>query len=317
MNMRIRFVSFFVLIIFTMFLFILTSISALGDNFFVFLLVILIISGICYSVYKEIIRLLANSFKEKFKVNYYDILFTVIGCLAAYFLNIYLNQGAVIAASLVGIISACFLKKYSVAMYAGAFAGMISPAVLHDFYHILLVSIITGIIFTFSRGVFDGFGGKLGATAFSSWIILYLTSDIELISPVLESDSGVVLFVICLTGVFLTYLLQNNFKGDVVASSAVISLLGALILPILFPEHSSHLAPLLMSATFAGMSSKKRIEGYHEIFIISIFVSVIFIYSYSHLGGGGGKLGTIAFGCVLAANGIIKFASDSFSKKKS
>ncbi len=312
--MRIRFISFFVLIIITLFLFVLTSISAMGDNFLVFFIIIVIIFGICYSGYKEIIKILSNSSRIKFKINYFDILFTVIGCLGAYFLNIYLNQGAVIAASLVGIISACFIKKYSIAMYAGAFAGMISPAVLHDFYHILLASVITGIVFAFSKGVFDGFGGKLGASAFTSWIILYLTSDIELISPIFESDIVVILFIISLTGVFLTYLLQNNFKKDVVASSAVISLLGALILPILFPESSSHLAPLLMSATFAGMSSKKRIEGYYEIFIISVFVSIIFIYSYSHLGGGGGKLGTIAFGCVLAANGLIKFTRNFFFK---
>ena len=305
--MRIRFISFFVLIIITLFLFVLTSISALGDSFLVFFIIIIIIFGICYSGYKEIIKLLSNSSSRKYKINYFDILFTVIGCLAAYFLNIYLNQGAIIAASLVGIISACFIKKYSIAIYTGAFAGMISPAILHDFYHILLASVITGIVFAFSNRVFEGFGGKLGATAFTSWIILYLTSDIELISPVFESNSVAILFIISLAGVFLTYILQNNFKKDVVASSAVISLLGALILPVLFPESSSHLAPLLMSATFAGMSSKKRIEGYYEVFMISVFVSIIFIYSYSHLGGGGGKLGTIAFGCVLATNGLIKF----------
>jgi hypothetical protein len=52
------------------------------------------------------------------------------------------------------------------------------------------------------------------------------------------------------------------------------------------------------------MSTKDRVKNILEIVIISLFVAIIFIYSYSHFGGGGGKLGTIAFGAVLASYGI-------------
>jgi hypothetical protein len=251
---------------------------------------------------QEFFRIKNN--KEKAKIYYVDIFYVFLGGVIAYILNIYLGQGAIIAASLVGILGFGVKPKYSIQLYTGAFVGMVSPDIYHDFYHILLASLVAGIIFTLGRNVFNGFGGKLGATAFSSWIIIFYVCNVDLLSLNFTLENNYYLLIISFLGTLLTFLFSHYYNKDVVAVSAIISLIGALILPEIMIDYNVDYSLILMTATFAGMSTKDRVKNILEIVIISLFVAIIFIYSYSHFGGGGGKLGTIAFGAVLASYGI-------------
>lgn len=300
-----KYLSFGILSGVTLYLFFLTAISSIRDNFFVFLLLLFLALGIFHSIFVEF-KSIKNIKNKKNNFDFLNFISLILGGLGAYILNIYLNQGAIIAASLVGIVGALLVNKRAVAIYTGAFVGMVSPELLHDFSHILIACIIAGIIFEFADEVFNGIGGKLGTIAFSSWIILFILSDLNLINPTMNGTLSLEIFLISLIGVLSTYFLHIYLKKDVVGSSAIVSLIGALILPQIFPQSDSNLSVLMMAATFAGMSSKERLENFYEIFLIAFFVAVFFVYSYTHLGGGGGKLGTIAFGCVLGSNGIIR-----------
>ncbi|MGM0641030.1 MAG: hypothetical protein ACQESN_06380 [Thermotogota bacterium] len=253
-------------------------------------------------MFKEYLSIKDKKVKEK--IDYRDIFYVFLGGLLAYIFNIYLGQGAIIAASLVGILGFGFKPKYSIQLYTGAFVGMVSPEVYHDFYHIILASIIAGIIFALGKNIFDGFGGKLGATAFSSWIIIYYMCNIDLLSLDFTLENNYYLLIITFLGTLLTFLFSHYYNKNVVAVSAIISLIGALILPEIMSNYDVDYSLVLMTATFAGMSSKDRVKSILEMLIISLFVAIIFIYSYSHFGGGGGKLGTIAFGAVLSSYGL-------------
>lgn len=299
----IKYISLFIVGISTTFLYVYTLFYSLNENLIIFLVNFMIIVGIIFSLFEEfnLINRKVFSFKN---INHKDILFVFIGGILAYILNIYMNQGAIIASSLVGILGFGFIPKYSIQLYTGAFVGMISPEVYHDFIHVLIVSIIAGILFALSKDTFNGFGGKLGAIAFSSWIIAYYIFDIKFLSNISETKIDFNLLIISFLGFFMTYFSSQIMKNNIVFSSAFVSLVGALILPKFLNYNSGDYSLLLMASTFAGMSSKEKVKGIYEVVLISIFLPILFIYGYSHFGGSGGKLGTIAFGSVLASYGI-------------
>lgn len=309
-----KYVSFSILSGVTLYLFVLTAVYSVRNNFFVFFILLFLSLGIVYSIFEES-KNLKKIKNKKFNFQFLSFISVVIGGLSAYILNIYLNQGAIIAASIVGIIGALFVKEKTIPIYTGAFVGMVSPELLHDFYHILIACIIAGFIFELAKDVFNGIGGKLGTIAFSSWILLFVTSNLKIINPVITHVVGYEIFLISLVGVLSTYFLHIYMKKDLVGSSALVSLLGALLLPEIFPQSGENLSVLLMAATFAGMSSKDRIGNFYEIFLVAFFVALFFVYSYTHLDGGGGKLGTIAFGCVLGSKGIIKIVKTMYRYK--
>jgi len=287
----------------TSFLYFLTLYSSFKENKIIFILTLIIVISIIYSIIKEFKSIKKSVLKIK-DLNLKDVLFVFLGGLLAYLFNIYLGQGAIIAASLVGIIGYGLFSKYAIQLYTGAFVGMVSPEVYHDFYHIILASFIAGVIFALGKNTFNGFGGKLGATAFTSWIIIYYMCNIELLTPELNIENNYYLIIISFLGTLLTFLFSQYYNKNVVAVSSIISLIGALILPEIIYNYDHNYSLILMTATFAGMSSDKRVKNIFEMIAISLFVAVIFVYSYSHFGGGGGKLGTIAFGAVLSSYGI-------------
>lgn len=296
---NIRYIAFFIISISTGFLYFLTLISSFKDNISIFLFSLLILIGIFFSMSQQLLKIRNNK-----KIDYRDICYVFFGGILAYIINIYFGQGAIIAASLVGILGFGFKPKYSIQLYTGAFVGMVSPDVYHDFYHIVIISLIAGFISAISNNVFEGIGGKLGAIAFSSWILLYYFSNIKLLSNPYQNSMSYELFLITFLGFSITYLLSRVLKNDVVFSSSIVSLIGALIMPEIISNYTNDYTLLLMASTFAGMSSKDKINNIYEVIMISIVLPILFIYSYSHFGGGGGKLGTIAFGSVLASNGI-------------
>lgn len=307
-------ILFFIISSATVFLFFISSLSAVSENIPLFLLFIIMNIGLIYSVAEEFMSMRKC---EKFRIYYKDIFFSIAGGLFTYILNIYLLQGPVISASLTGIIGSSFFPKYSVPMYAGAVAGMISPAVNHNPVYMLMVLILTGTMYAFLKNTYSGVGGKLGASSFSAWFIFYYIFNINLLNNPYEEENFLILLIIPLIGLFSTFILQHYFKREIVASSSVISLLGALIFPVIFKNSSQNFSAVLMAATFAGMSSKDRIKNIYEIFIIAVFISVSFIYSYTHFGGSGGKLGALAFGSVLSEIGLKKLIKNIiFSKKR-
>lgn len=306
-----RYISFFILSASMLCLVSSSIIYSFKFNLNVFFLLLLFVLGILYAIVSEFKAIKKSSTKLKF--NFMSLLCVFCGALSTYFLNISLSQGSIIAASLIGIIGSIFFPKYSLPIYTGAFVGMISGDFSHNFYHICVACLIAGLLYEFSKEIFVGAGGKLGTIAFSSWIITYFIFNLTLLQFTINYKSGYELLLISFIGSITTYLVHNFLLKDAVLSSALISLIGALILPVLFPDLTNISPSLMMAATFAGMSSKKR-ESFYNMIFISLIVPIFFICSYCNLGGIGGKLGTIAFCSVLSIEGIFNLFKDISSR---
>jgi hypothetical protein len=81
------------------------------------------------------------------------------------------------------------------------------------------------------------------------------------------------------------------------------ALIGGLILPKLFPgEVGDTLAVMAICASFAGMSSPKRITNWWAVLAMGLFSGMIYIPSMPLAGGAGGKLGTISFGVAVSVS---------------
>ncbi len=117
------------------------------------------------------------------KRDFAAVLFVVAGALLAFYININLALGPVIAAGTVGAIASFvpllnknsrFLQEVPAAAYCGAFVGMSSQDVAGNFLFILFASSITGLLLVFSKNIFQGVGGKLGTLAFGGVALTYL-----------------------------------------------------------------------------------------------------------------------------------------------
>jgi hypothetical protein len=97
-------------------------------------------------------------------------------------LTFYLNNSGLkaplaagIVGLLLGVISNIDKKLYDIQFpgYCGAFIGMSSTLIDFIYTHIIVASIISGLLFGFSRDIFTGFGGKLGTIAFFGVAVAY------------------------------------------------------------------------------------------------------------------------------------------------
>ena len=234
-----------------------------------------------------------------------ETLACLIGALASYTLAHDLGLGPVVAASVVGIAAHLIAPKYSVAVYCGSFVGMTSDLLLLTHAEVLLASLASGIVFYLTKPLFAGVGGKLGTLALIGTTLMSVSLNrIFLVAPLPDVQTALEILVITLIATPLTfYLSQAHGNGPVLASS-VVGLIGGLVLHVIYPEMGTNLAVVAICASFAGMSSRERLPHFGWVLLVALFTGIAFTFSTPHLGGAGGKLGTIAFGAVLAVTGF-------------
>ena len=98
------------------------------------------------------------------------------GGMLTYYLH-RLGLSVVVASCCVGLLGALLsylLKMPNLAyvIFAGSFVGMTSPKV-GSYTFVALASLICGLVYGQTLRIFDGFGGKLGATAFVSTVFTH------------------------------------------------------------------------------------------------------------------------------------------------
>ncbi len=163
--------------------------------------------------------------------------------------------------------------------------------------------------------VFGGFGGKLGTIAFISTIITSLILGREFIAaPVYEPSQILMIILVALVAAPLTYYFNVIRGHGPVLASGFVGLLGGLILPII-PEIGGTLAVVAICSGFAGMSSKARSPKIWMMFVAGLFIGIVFVYSAPTFGGAGGKLGTIAFGSIMAVYGFMSLVGKKSEKE--
>lgn len=236
----------------------------------------------------------------------WEFVAVVVGGGLTCLLSLNLGLGPVVAASLVGIIAHLEVPKYGVPVYTGAFVGMTSNALLFNRYEVIIASVIAGIIYLLGRKLFAGVGGKLGTTALIGVTATGLILGRQfVVTPMFDIRTNGLIILVAMVATPLTFYL-NCIKGHgPVLASSFVGLLAGLLLPKIFPDYGTTLAVVAICASFGGMSNQLRCPHIWMLIEAGLFTGVVFVYSTPLLGGAGGKLGTIAFGSILATHGYL------------
>lgn len=271
-------------------------------------IVLAVMLGLIFEIYCEGRSVSAKvPDKDSLWSNAIIFLAVVCGAIITYTLKVNVGLGAVVAAGLVALIASFIIPVYGVPIYCGAFVGMTSSRLLINYTELSFAAIVAGILFLLTDRVFNGCGGKLGTIAFTGTLMTGFGLKKEfLITPVPEWDVIGLIILFSVIAAVTTFWLSVYLKHGGVAASGIVSITGGLILPAVYPDGvGSTLAVMVICASFAGMSSAKRFPSLFQMMFVGLVCGLIFIYSMPLAGGAGGKLGTIAFGSVLAVLGYI------------
>lgn len=316
-------VAYLLLTFIVLILFLLSIVSSISTgHYYISVLKLFITFFLIYELHNEFVFYL-NKKRNQLKIlslesdDLYVFIAVIIGGLFTYFINHDLALGAVLASCIIGIFGAMMLKKYQVPLFCGSFAGMVSSTIITSYWGILIVGVFAGILFVISKNVFKGFGGKLGATAFFGTTIsavIFSTISSTMVSSAVSLDYWLILYFS--VGAAGTYLLSAKLKLSVVFASALMGLLGAIVLPMIHGNPGVTLAVGLFCGTFIGMSSVERLYNLRSVLLASLLGAVIFSYTQPYFTGLGGKLGAIAFGSSIASAGIFNLTSRIKNEKR-
>ncbi len=104
-------------------------------------------------------------------------------------------------------------------------------------------------------------------------------------------------FIILLASVLAgmaTYAASNILGRGPVTSSAIVTLIGGMLLPYFFPNIGPELAAAVACSSYAGMISMENALNLVEMSIISLMTGILYVGASAAYIGVGGRLGTIA-----------------------
>jgi hypothetical protein len=242
----------------------------------------------------------------------------VLGAILSYYIDVNLKQGAVLGAAVVGLLAALLFPDYAVPAYTGSFVGMASVKLLPGIPHLVLAAVVAGIVYILALTVYGGFGGKLGTIAAAACAFTGVCLSTEFTHPGVPAwNVGRLLVVTSIVAAVVTYYLNNNLKRGPVLASAVVGLLGGVLLPFVFGDVGKTLAVMAICASFAGMSNTKRMPNMLQVAFVGLFAALVYMFSSPFIGGTGGKLGTIAFGSGMAIRGLFDLVAKFQAPKRS
>ncbi|QWC00305.1 hypothetical protein KHQ88_01695 [Mycoplasmatota bacterium] len=255
-----------------------------------------------------------RSKKLLYKLDYYDGILAAVGVLLTYLIAHQLDLSAVIASSFIGLLGFFLLKKYSVAIYCGSFAGMVS-SFLFGYIEVASIALICGILFMILKPIFNGVGGKLGTTAFMSTILMASIFQRDFL--IVVNDLNIFrLILVSLLGTIIPFYVQHKFKQSPVFASALPSLIFALIMIYLVEDYLT-CTVVFFSASFIAMSSKKRLPNIYYLVIAALIHAFLFHVYFEHYNGLGGKLGLMALTSVIVTIGIKYLVNIIMNQRKS
>jgi hypothetical protein len=232
----------------------------------------------------------------------FDFAFAFIGVILTYELSFIFSLSTVFSSALVGIIGFLLIRKHSMAIYCGSFAGMVSPQIFNH-YEVIVLALVCAIIYLLVKTILDGFGGRLGTIAFVSTTITTLIFNKGMLLPNGSYDI-LLIMMFAVLGSVISYFLHNHFSLSPVLSSALPSLLVATLVDFILPEYFVY-SSVFFIASFVGMSNKKVVPNLMYSLFIGLILSIIFSTFYNYFNGFGGKMGLMALISVVINYGIV------------
>ncbi|MDD3631765.1 MAG: hypothetical protein PHO73_03375 [Atribacterota bacterium] len=271
-----------------------------------FLVQIILLIGLLYGINEE----RKKEIKEKYIfsiTDIYNFIAVLVGTFISFIFNNYLGMGPVVAASLVGVIVAVMVPKFAVPAYCGAFVGMASCILFETYGHLTVTGIVAGAVFVLSKNAFNGYGGKLGTAALTGCILSSVFAGKEFLSGsyIPDWDTGKYLVLYSIVAAVISYVVNIRLKHGAVFGSGIVGLLAGLFMPHFYPKIGGSIAIMMITSSFAGMSSQKRLPNEIYVGMAGVLSAFLFIYSIPYFGGTGGKLGTIAFTSSIIIRGFL------------
>ena len=259
------------------------------------LLFALLLFGMYFELKKQIYK------RESIKFKLEEAIAIAVGAFSTYSLVHFFDLNVIIAASSVGLLGFILIKKHDVPLYCGAFAGMVSVS-MFSFFEVFILSMVCFIIYTLSKPIFKGYGGKLGTVAFLSSLIIHSIFGDEFL--VVQVSFNFYLLILTTTlSVIITYYLQHYINFSPVLSSSLPSLLFSIIFVLFIPNHLDYVI-VFFSASFIGMSSKERLPSILSVIISGLVLGIIYDVFIEFFNGLGGKLGLMAMISVIITTAL-------------
>lgn len=218
--------------------------------------------------------------------------------------------GVVVGSALVGLLAALLVPDYGAPAYCGSFVGMVAPGVFPGLAAVTAAGAVAGAVYVLADGVFDGFGGKLGTTAFVGCGAVALGTGATPGSAALPGP-GLAALLVVVAGVAAaaTFAVSVRLDHGPVIGSAVVGLVAGLVAPPLLAAGGT-VAAAAFCASFAGMVSPGRLPHGPATALAGLVSGGIFVATTPAFVGFGGKLGTIAFTACLVTAALLSVGLD-------
>ena len=218
-----------------------------------------------------------------------------------YYCSISLGLGPVVASALVGLLAALTVGEQAAPAYCGTFVGMVSTGVFPTLLPVAAASVVAAVVFVLAKRVFNGFGGKLGTTAFVGCAAVVIPSAYTYAAgSALASAPALAAVVAATAGALAAFVLSVHYDhGAVVGSAAVGLAAGLLAPPALGTTLGGTVAAAAFAGSFVGMVSETRLPSLALVGLAGAVSGVVFVGVAPVFAGSGGKLGTVAFTACL------------------
>ena len=228
-----------------------------------------------------------------------------VGAPLTFLLSVRVGVGPVVASALVGLCAHLLTETYGAPAYCGSFVGMATPAADADLGSVVAAGLVAAGVFVVAKRAFDGFGGKLGTTAFVGCLSVAAFGGLAPGTGAVPGPAVAAGLVgTAALAALATFLLSVRLDHGPVVGSAVVGLVAGLVCPPLFAAGDA-VAAVAFCASFAGMATPERIPGPGAMLLAGGVAGTAFVGATPYFVGFGGKLGTIAFAACLLTAGLL------------
>ena len=230
-----------------------------------------------------------------------DALAVAVAGPLTYVLAVPLELGAVVASALVGLLAALTVGEQAAPAYCGSFVGMVSAAVLPTLAPVAAASAAAAVVFVCAKRVFNGFGGKLGTTAFlGCGAVVGPSTYTYAPGSALAVEPATAAVFAATGGALVAFVLGVSLGHGAVVGSVAVGLVAGLLAPPALGGAGDTVAAAAFAGSFVGMVSETRLSSLALVGVAGLLSGLVFVGVAPVFAGSGGKLGTIAFtACLL------------------